>query len=132
MAANMGGGATAYVTCDDVAATAAAALADDSINDEILDVTGPDAVSATDVAATLSDITGRTVRYEYLTDDEFVAALVSGGQPASMAHIFAAAYRSIREGWLSEVTGVVKRISGREPTSVAEFLAANRTALLSS
>lgn len=127
---NEGDGGVAYVTRDDIAAVAAALLAEGG-PDGPLDVTGPAAVTQHDLAAALSEITGRQVSYQPVTDDAFVDGLVqNAGMPEQIARAYATFGQAAREGWLDGVTDTVARIAGRQPTSVYDFLAANRAALL--
>ncbi|MQA83052.1 MAG: NAD(P)H-binding protein [Streptosporangiales bacterium] len=130
LASNRGDGATGYVAREDVAAVAAALLADGGHEGELLDVTGPAAATDSEIAAILTEVTGRPVRYQPLTDDEAIAGMVERGMPEPVARSSASFGKAAREGWLDVVSDVVERIGGREPTSVAGFLAANRTALV--
>lgn len=130
LASNRGDGATAYVAREDVAAVAAGLLADGGHQGELLSVTGPAAVTDTEIAAILTEVTGRPVRYQPLTDDQAIAGMVDRGMAEPAAQITASFGRAAREGWFNVVSDVVQRIGGREPTSVADFLAANRAALL--
>lgn len=131
LADNNGDGATGYVARDDIAAVAAALLAEGGYEGELLDVTGPAAVTHSEVATILSEVTGVPVRYQPLTDEQAVAGMVEhAGIPESVARTIATFGQAARDGWLREVTDVVARVAGRQPTSVADFLAANRAALV--
>jgi NAD(P)H dehydrogenase (quinone) len=131
LATNDGDGATAYLTRDDIAAVAATVLAEGGYENQRLDLTGPAAVTQSEIASILSEVTGVPVRYQPLTDEQAVAGMVEhAGMPEPIAQAYATFGRAAREGWLNGVTDVVEQVSGRRPTSVAEFLAANRAALL--
>jgi NAD(P)H dehydrogenase (quinone) len=130
LASNRGGGATGYVTRDDCAATAAAVLVRGGPRGCLLDVTGPQAVSDDQVAAMLSEVTGRRVRYQSLTDEQVVADGIGQGRPPLIAQTVAGFGRAAREGLFDVVTDVVERIGGRRPTSVADFLTGQRSRLL--
>jgi NAD(P)H dehydrogenase (quinone) len=129
LARNEGDGEIAYVTRDDVAAVAAAVLAEGGYEGVRLDLTGPAAVTQAEIAAILSEVTGVRIAYQPLTDDEFVAGLVEHtGLPEPAARGYATFGEAARGGWLREVSDAVARVAGREPTSVADFLAAHRAA----
>jgi NAD(P)H dehydrogenase (quinone) len=131
LASNEGDGRVAYVTRDDIAAVAAAVLAEGGYEGQRLDLTGPAAVTRAEIATILSEVTGVPVRYQPLTDDEFVAGMVEhAGLPEPAARAYATFGEAARGGWLREVTGVVARVAGRQQTSVADFLAAHRDILL--
>lgn len=127
---NNGDGATGYVTREDIAAVAAAVLAGGGHTGEVLDVTGPEAITHADLAAILADLTGRPVRYQPVSDQDAVAGLSAAGMPEPVAQGYATFGRAARDGWFAGVSDVVARVAGRKPTSVADFLAANRAALL--
>src|SRR2546430_9488415 len=76
LAGNRGAGASGYVTRDDCAATAAALLVHGGHPGRLLDVTGPASVTDDQVAAMLTEMTGRTVRHQGLTDEQVVAAAI--------------------------------------------------------
>jgi NAD(P)H dehydrogenase (quinone) len=76
LAGNRGAGASGYVTRDDCAATAAALLVHGGHPGRLLDVTGPASVTDDQVAAMLTQVTGRTVRHQGLTDEKVVAAAI--------------------------------------------------------
>jgi len=130
LASNRGAGATGYVTRDDCAATAAALLVHGGHRERLLDVTGPAAVTDGQVAAMLTEVTGRLVRHQGLTDEQVVADAIGHGRPPLIAQTVAGFGRAAREGLFDVVTDVVERIGGRRPTSVADFLTAQRRRLL--
>jgi NAD(P)H dehydrogenase (quinone) len=131
LATNDGDGSTAYLTRDDIAVVAATLLAEGGYQNQRLDLTGPAAVTQSEIASVLSKVTGVPVRYQPLTDEQAVAGMVEhAGMPEPIAQAYATFGQASRDGWLDEVTDVVARIIGRQPASVAEFLAANRAALL--
>ncbi|MDA0166835.1 NAD(P)H-binding protein [Solirubrobacter ginsenosidimutans] len=126
---NAGDGRTAFVTRDDCAAAAAAVLTGEGHERQAYDITGPNLLTLFDVAALLSDITGRVVETVRLDDDAYVARLVGAGVPESFARISAEFGIAIRRGLLEAHTGALERLTGRAATSVADYLAANREAL---
>jgi NAD(P)H dehydrogenase (quinone) len=129
LASNRGGGATGYVTRDDCAATAAALLVRGGHGERLLDVTGPAVVTDGQVAAMLSELTGRRVRHQGLTDEQVVAGVVGRGMPPPIAQVVAGFGRAAREGLFDVVTDVVERVGGHRATTVADFLAAHRPLL---
>ncbi len=130
LASNQGAGATGYVTREDCAATAATLLVHGGHSERLLDVTGPAAVTDDQVAAMLSEVTGRRVRHQSLTDEQVVAGAIGHGTPPLIAQMTAGFGRAAREGLFDVVTDVVERVSGRQPITVADFLAAHRPLLV--
>ncbi|HEY3171766.1 MAG TPA: NAD(P)H-binding protein [Thermoanaerobaculia bacterium] len=93
----------AYVTREDCAGAAAAALASSDFDGRTFDVTGPAAVTHAELAKIASDISRSRVEYVRTpSGDSFDVA--------------------IAKGYLEAVTGSVEELTGYPPTSVAEFL----------
>jgi len=129
-ATNGGTGATSYVTRGDLALATAAILADPADPGHALELTGPEAVTGSDVAAILTGITDREVRYQPLTDEIIEAGMTRAGLPAEAVGMALGFGRAARDGFLGKVTGTVERYLGRAPVGVAQFLASHRSALL--
>jgi NAD(P)H dehydrogenase (quinone) len=110
-----------YVTRDDCARTAAAALLN-SAGKAIYDVTGPASVTHEQIASVLSRLSGKPIQHLNVTPEEVEKGLVAAGIPQ-----FAA--RSVREldeeasrGYQAIVTATVTNLTGRVPMSVENFL----------
>ncbi len=123
-----GDGAVAYVTREDCALAAAGALLEGS-GRTTLDVTGPSALTSPDLAALLTEITGKKVEHVKVTPDDVKAALVGHGLPAPFADLLASFDVGISKGDLANVTDTVQRFSGQSPKSVKQFLTENRSVL---
>ena len=126
---NSGDGATAYVSREDCAAAAAAALTGDGHEDRAYDITGPELVTQAQVAAMVSDITGRTVDAVAIDDDQATQNLTAVGLPADAAMAYASFGTAVREGVLDVVSSHVQDLTGRRPRSLREVLEAHRSEL---
>jgi len=111
LAAAAGDRGAAYVTREDCAGAAAAALASSDFDGQTFDVTGPAAVTHAELAKIASDISRS--RVEYLR--------MPSGDSSDL---------SIARGYLETVTGAVEELTGYPPTSVAEFLAEHSDVLI--
>ena len=109
---NCGDGRTAYVTRADCAAAAVGVLTGPGHEQMAYDITGPQALSATDLAT----LAGPGVAVVQLDDAEFVAALVSSGLPEFVARLVASFGKATREGYLDAVTTAVHDLTGQQPT----------------
>jgi NAD(P)H dehydrogenase (quinone) len=127
---NNGDGRIAYVSREDCAAAAAAILTTDGHGDKAYDITGPEPLSQRDVAALLSEVSGRPVEAVAVDDEAFIQGLTASGMPEPVARELASYGRAIREGYLDEASGVVENLSGRPPRSLREVFAAHRGELL--
>jgi NAD(P)H dehydrogenase (quinone) len=126
---NNGDGATAYVSRDDCAAAAAAALTCDGHEDRVYDITGPELVTQAQVAALASEITGRPVEPVAIDDEEATLGLMAVGLPADTAKAIASFGTAIREGVLEVLSTHVEDLTGRPPRSLREVLVAHRSEL---
>jgi NAD(P)H dehydrogenase (quinone) len=119
-----GDGRVSAVAQDDIAAAAAAVLLDPSQHEgRTYELTGPEALTLTEAAETMSRVSGRCVRYEHETLGEAYASRADYGAPAWQVDAWVSTYTAIASGELSGVTGDVELLTGRPPTSLADLLA---------
>jgi uncharacterized protein YbjT (DUF2867 family) len=111
------GARIAMVDPADVAAAAAAVLADGGSETGTRVLTGPHALTFADVAETLSAITGRAVEFVPVPDDAAKHAMVEQGVPEWLAEGIVANFALLREGVAARTTGDVLELTGREPHS---------------
>ncbi|MCT2589978.1 NmrA family NAD(P)-binding protein [Streptomyces sp. N2-109] len=112
-----GEAAEAFIDADDIADVAVAALTEDGHVQEVYELSGPRLLSFRQVAAILSETTGREVRYAPVSADEFRAELKRQGLPED----FAALFQLILDGRNAHLTDGVQRVLGREPRDFADF-----------
>jgi NAD(P)H dehydrogenase (quinone) len=127
---NNGDGKTAYVSRGDCAAAAAAVLTTEGHEDTAYDITGPESLSQGDVAALLSEVSGRPVEAVAIDDEAFIQGFASAGVPEPAAREFASYGRAIREGHIDQISGAVENLIGRAPRSLREVFEAHRDELL--
>jgi NAD(P)H dehydrogenase (quinone) len=125
-----GDGGAPYVTREDCAQAAAAALASADASNRTWNITGPDSVTYADLAKLASEVTGLPVTYESVTAEERKAQLIAAGTPEPIAAILISSQMAIAQGKMGTPTQVVKELTGHGPTSVREFLSAKRAALM--
>jgi NAD(P)H dehydrogenase (quinone) len=119
-----GDGRVSAVAQDDIAAAATAVLLDPSQHEGLTyGLTGPEALTLTEAAETMSRVSGRRVRYEHETLEEAYASRADYGAPAWQVDAWVSTYTAIASGELSGVTGDVELLTGRPPTSLADLLA---------
>lgn len=120
---NAGDGRTGYVTREDCAAVAAAVLLGEGHEGRAYDVTGPETLSAADLAALYSELGGKPVEVVHVDDAAFAAGLVEhAGMPQAMAEVYATFGAATRAGVLDVQTDVVQRLTGRAPQSLRSLL----------
>jgi NAD(P)H dehydrogenase (quinone) len=124
---NEGDGRVSYVARADCAAVAAAVLTRDGHDGKEYDITGPEALSARDVAALYAELGGRPVEAVLVDDEAYAAGLVEhAGMPEPVAQAYTTFGIGARRGYSAAVSTTVAELTGREPASARDVLAANR------
>ena len=107
----------------DVAATAAALLTGDGHEGRTYELTGPEPVTFSDVAAHLSEVRGQPVRFVPVPDADALDGLGRAGLPDWLAENIVAVFGMLRDAPSPQVTDAVHALTGRQPRHLAEFLA---------
>ena len=122
-----GTGRVGAVAREDVARAAAAVLADLAAGESrhdgaVYELTGPRALSLSDVAAILT-AAGRPTVYRQESVEEAYASRSVYGAPDWQVDAWVSTYTAIASGALDRVTHDVERLTGRRPLGLAELLA---------
>jgi uncharacterized protein YbjT (DUF2867 family) len=115
------GAAIAYIDADDIAAAAAAVLADGTGRGATHVLTGPRAITHTDVVAALARVVGRPVHVLPVTPEELARSLVEQGMAESFAQSVADLSRGVAAGELAGTTPSVHELTGRAPADIEAF-----------
>jgi uncharacterized protein YbjT (DUF2867 family) len=125
--ANAGDARISMVDTRDVAAVAARVLIEPGHEGHAYDVTGPEALSYSDVAAALSSAMGRAIHYVDAPDEAVSKSLSDFGLPVwlvgALVDLFQDYRRSGTDGYAAQVTDTVKQMTGRSPRNLAQLLA---------
>ena len=92
---------------------------------------GADIDVVNDVAALLSEVSGRPVEAVEVSDEERTEQFVAAGYAPAAAASAASWGKAIRAGVLAPLTTVVQDLSGRPPRSLRDVLEEHRAELLS-
>jgi NAD(P)H dehydrogenase (quinone) len=118
-----GDGRVAAVARDDVAAVAAAVLADPRNHaGATYDLTGPEPLGLAQAAALVTEVTGTPTRYVAETVPEAYASRASYGVPEWQVDAWVSTYTAIAAGEVEQVSDAVERLTGRPATSLRELL----------
>lgn len=116
-----GDGRVGFVDAQDIAAVAVRALTDGQAPNTDLVLTGPQALTYDDVAATITEVTGRPVVHRHLTfeqlRDRWAAEI-----PMEFATMLAGMDRAIAAGAEDRTSDTVERLTGRPPGTLRAFV----------
>jgi len=124
-----GDGKAAYITREDCAKVAAAALSAGFKGKRILEISGAEALSQADVAKIASEITGEALSYTAIPLEALIDGMVKAGLPQPLAETFASFDTAIAEGKMDTVSSAFTELTGETATTLEEFLSANKAAL---
>jgi uncharacterized protein YbjT (DUF2867 family) len=117
-----GTGKVAFIDTADIAGVAAKALTTDGHQRKSYELTGPEALSFSDAAAQLSEVTGKTIVYPQPTPKDYAETLKAAGAPDFIAPYMTSVYSLIADNHVNIVTDTVEKITGRKPTSLKNVL----------
>jgi uncharacterized protein YbjT (DUF2867 family) len=124
-----GDGRAGIVSRSDVADVAVALLTGNGHDGATYDVTGREALTVAEMAATLAEISGKPIRYKDETLEEARASRASYGAPDWEVAAWISTYTAIAAGELAAVTDTVALLTGHEPVTLAEYARAHPSAL---
>jgi NAD(P)H dehydrogenase (quinone) len=122
------GGRVPYISREDCARAIAAALVSPSDN-ATYTLTGAGSASIGDVAAVVTDVTGKPLEVVNVTDEQLKGGLTGAGLPSFVVDMLVSADANIRAGNFDAVTGDFKKLTGREPQTLKSFFEEKKAAL---
>ncbi len=128
LAAPLKSGRIPAVDTRDVAALAVEALTGAGHERKIYDVTGPELLSGLDLAAKLSQATGRSVRFLDVKPEEARNGMIASGAPPWMADAVVAIYRGFASGRPPAPSPVVENLTGYPPRTFDDWARENAAA----
>ena len=116
------GSPAAYVTRDDIAATAAGILSTPGHAGITYHATGPVSIGQPEVAEAISKASGKPIAFDTMTETQQREGLEAAGLPPFVVSTVFGFQAGLRAGAFDLVSGDVQRLSGRPATSPLEFL----------
>jgi NAD(P)H dehydrogenase (quinone) len=127
---NCGNGRIAPVSRRDCAEAAAITLTTDGHAGKTYEITGPQALSESDLAELYAELSGRPVKVVQLSDTMLTSVLLGIGTPMPIAWGFTAFGRAVRHGYFDVIDPAFERLAGRPPVALRDVLVAQRADLL--
>jgi uncharacterized protein YbjT (DUF2867 family) len=115
----------ASIDVGDLAEIAARVLTGSGHEGKIYPLTGPEALTMTEVAARLSVATGKTIRYVNVPPEDARKAQLAAGMPPYLADALFELFAERRNGKEAKVWPDAEALLGRPPTSFDEFARRN-------
>lgn len=123
-----GEGRVGAVLRDDLADVAVSVLTDPVAHESATyDVTGPEAFTLGEAAATMARVSGKPIRFEHETVEEAWSSRRPSGAPHWEIEGWISSYLAIASGELDVVSDSVRRLAGHDPVSLEDYLRASST-----
>ena len=122
------GGPVAWIDARDIADVAAEALTGAGHEGKAYGLTGPEALNGEDIAALLSEVTGRTIRCAPLSPEDSRAAMTSAGMQDEVAAAMVELASIAPKGYLAGIETTVSDVLGRPARRFRDFIAEHRHA----
>ncbi|HEX8701385.1 MAG TPA: NmrA family NAD(P)-binding protein, partial [Myxococcaceae bacterium] len=119
----VGDAKVSHIDVGDIGAVAAKVLTEGPANHggKIYELSGPEALSYTQIAQTLSEVLGKPVTYVDVPPEPYKQTLLQYGVPPFIADGLLDLYRHYRTGDAAKVTPWVEQVTGRPATRFADF-----------
>lgn len=114
---------TSFIDARDIAASAFELLTGEKNTNQALALTGGEALTHSEVAAKLSQATGKNIAYADIPSEAFQQALTSAGLPQDYVGFLAYIASALKSGAASPITDNVKRITGKAPIRFDQYAA---------
>jgi NAD(P)H dehydrogenase (quinone) len=124
-----GDGRISYCARDDMAAAIAGGLASSARESKTYTLTGPKAYTVAEVAALVTEVTGKPIEVVQLSDEALTEGMKAAGLPEAIARLLVSFDAATRIGGLGMVTDSVEELSGRKSVSLKQFLETNKARL---
>lgn len=116
-------GKVSWTTHDDLAEAAALILKDEAYpQGPTAALTGSNALDLSDLASIASELLGRPVRRELITDEALLAGMAARGAPARASQVVLGLYAASRAGEFALVDPTLARLLGRPPVHIRELI----------
>lgn len=117
-----GDGKIPFIDARDIAAVAARALTEDKHNNKTYVVTGPEAISYSDIASELSKALGKEIVYKRQTPADAREGMLAAGMPVWLVDDMIFLNESYSTNKASEVSPDVEKVLDRKAHSLADFI----------
>lgn len=110
-----------FIDARDIAAVAARLLGGEGFENREFDLTGPRALNHAEVAAILSQATGRSIGFTDITPEAMLQGLLGAGLPRDYAEFLVLILGFFKAGYAERTTDAVQQVTGQAPRSFEQY-----------
>jgi len=111
-----------FVDTEDIAEVVVAALLDDQHNGQTYEITGPEALVFEEAVAIIAEETGRDLKYQAITQEEYNAMMTAAGVPSDYIWLFDYLFREVLGNPDNQaVSADVEKVLGRKATAFRTY-----------
>lgn len=119
-----GDGLEPFISAEDIADVAAAALTEERHGGQIYELSGPRLLTWSEAIAAIATATGRSITYCPVTRDAYLAHATAHGASDGLAETLAMLFGWIAAGRNAHLSDGVQRVLGREPRDLTDYVTA--------
>jgi uncharacterized protein YbjT (DUF2867 family) len=110
-----------FVDARDIAAVVARLLTSDALANRDFDLTGPRALDHAEVAALLTQVTGKAIGFTDITPEAMLQGLLGAGVPKDSAAFLVLILGHFKAGYAERVTDAVSQVTGQPPRTIEQY-----------
>lgn len=118
----IGAAKVAWLDVRDIATVAAHTLTTPGHEGQVYNLTGTTAVSCPEIAAAISEATGKKMNYVDTPEDSYKRRMLEYGLDQHGAEQMSIIYRDMKDGWLAHVSEDFEKVMGRKGTPFSNFV----------
>ena len=110
-----------FIDARDISSVIEKLLTSDTFSNKAFDITGPESVDHNQVAAAISNSTGKSISYQEIKPEELLTGLLNAGVPKDYAEFLLMILGFLREGYNAAINDNVKLILNRDAISLKKY-----------
>lgn len=112
---------TSFIDARDIALVAAELLSSDRFVNRDFDLTGGESITHAEAAETISQATGKRVRFQDIAPSEMRELLLKAGLPKDYSEFLLMILDALKQGYSERRTEAVEQITGHKPRTFAQY-----------
>ncbi|KJD36252.1 NmrA family transcriptional regulator [Tamlana sedimentorum] len=111
-----------FVDADDIAEVASTVLLDDTYNEEIIEVTGPELITFKDIVKTISNVSKRNLNFYEITLEQYVDGMKQIQVEADVVWLIEYLFRHVLTNPENQkITNDIEKVLGRKPKTFLAY-----------